>query len=110
MLTVQFTVAGVSCIGLNGGPAFKQSEAFSFQISTEDQEETDRYWNAIVGNGGEESACGWCKDRWGVSWQITPRVLMDAMAAGGAEAKRAFDAMMDMKKIDVATIEAARRG
>ncbi len=110
VLTVQFTVAGVSCIGLNGGPAFKQSEAFSFQISTEDQEETDRYWNAIVGNGGEESACGWCKDRWGVSWQITPRVLMDAMATGGAEAKRAFDAMMDMKKIDVATIEAARRG
>ena len=110
VLTVQFTVAGVSCIGLNGGPTFKHSEAFSFQISTEDQEETDRYWNAIVGNGGEESACGWCKDKWGVSWQITPRVLMDAMAAGGAEAKRAFDAMMDMKKIDVAAIEAARRG
>ncbi len=110
VLTVQFTVAGIPCIGLNGGPVFKQSEAFSFQISTEDQEETDRYWNAIVGNGGEESACGWCKDRWGVSWQITPRVLMEAMAAGGAEAKRAFDAMMDMKKIDVAAIEAARRG
>ncbi|CDN95034.1 MULTISPECIES: VOC family protein [Agrobacterium tumefaciens complex] len=110
VLMVQFTVAGVACIGLNGGPAFKQSEAFSFQISTEDQEETDRYWNAIVGNGGEESACGWCKDKWGISWQITPRVLMEAMAAGGAEAKRAFAAMMDMKKIDVATIEAARRG
>jgi predicted 3-demethylubiquinone-9 3-methyltransferase (glyoxalase superfamily) len=110
VLMVQFTVAGVACIGLNGGPAFKQSEAFSFQISTEDQEETDRYWNAIVGNGGEESACGWCKDKWGISWQITPRVLMEAMAAGGAEAKRAFAAMMEMKKIDVAAIEAARRG
>lgn len=110
VLMVEFTVAGVSCIGLNGGPTFKHTEAFSFQISTEDQEETDRYWNAIVGNGGEESACGWCKDRWGISWQITPRVLMEAMSAGGAEAKRAFVAMMDMKKIDVATIEAARRG
>lgn len=110
VLMVQFTVAGVPCIGLNGGPTFKHSEAFSFQISTEDQEETDRYWNAIVGNGGEESACGWCKDKWGISWQITPRVLMEAMAAGGAEAKRAFTAMMDMKKIDVAAIEAARRG
>ncbi len=110
VLTVEFTVAGVACIGLNGGPAFKQSEAFSFQIETEDQEETDRYWNAIVGNGGAESACGWCKDRWGVSWQITPRVLTEAMAAGGDEAKRAFDAMMEMKKIDVAAIEAARRG
>lgn len=110
VLMVAFTVAGIPCIGLNGGPAFRHSEAFSFQISTEDQEETDRYWNAIVGNGGEESACGWCKDRWGVSWQITPRVLMEAMAAGGAEARRAFGAMMDMKKIDVAAIEAARRG
>ncbi|MBW9071123.1 VOC family protein [Agrobacterium pusense] len=110
VLMVQFTVAGVTCIGLNGGPQFKHSEAFSFQISTEDQEETDRYWNAIVGNGGQESACGWCKDKWGISWQITPRVLMDAMAAGGAEARRAFTAMMDMKKIDVAAIEAARRG
>ena len=98
------------CIGLNGGPAFKQSEAFSFQIATDDQEETDRYWNAIVGNGGQESACGWCKDKWGVSWQITPRVLTEAMAAGGDEAKRAFEAMMDMKKIDVAKIKAARRG
>jgi predicted 3-demethylubiquinone-9 3-methyltransferase (glyoxalase superfamily) len=110
VLTVEFTVAGIPCIGLNGGPAFKHNEAFSFQIATDDQEETDRYWSAIVGNGGQESACGWCKDRWGVSWQITPRVLTDALAAGGAEAKRAFDAMMDMKKIDVAAIEAARRG
>jgi predicted 3-demethylubiquinone-9 3-methyltransferase (glyoxalase superfamily) len=110
VLVVEFTVAGIACIGLNGGPTFKHSEAFSFQISTEDQEETDRYWNAIVGNGGQESECGWCKDRWGISWQITPRVLMEAMAAGGAEAKRAFDAMMTMQKIDVAAIEAARRG
>ena len=110
VLMVEFTVVGVACIGLNGGSVFKQSEAFSFQISTEDQEETDRYWHAIVGNGGQESECGWCKDRWGVSWQITPRVLMDAMAAGGAQAKRAFDAMMTMKKIDVAAIEAARLG
>ncbi len=110
VLTVDFTVCGVPCIGLNGGPVFKQTEAFSFQIATDDQAETDRYWNAIVGNGGQESACGWCKDRWGVSWQITPRVLTDAMAAGGAEAKRAFDAMMTMKKIDVAAIERARRG
>ena len=110
VLVVEFTVAGIPCIGLNGGPAFKQTEAFSFQISTEDQEETDRYWNAIVGNGGSESACGWCKDRWGVNWQITPRVLMEAMAAGGPEAKRAFDAMMDMTKIDVGLIEKARRG
>jgi len=109
VLTVAFTVAGVHCLGLNGGPMFKRSEAFSFQISTEDQEETDRYWNAIVGNGGEESACGWCKDR-GISWQITPRTLTEALAAGGDEAKRAFDAMMQMKKIDVAAIEAARRG
>jgi predicted 3-demethylubiquinone-9 3-methyltransferase (glyoxalase superfamily) len=110
VLTVEFTVCGIPCIGLNGGPGFEQSEAFSFQIATDNQEETDRYWNAIVGNGGEESACGWCKDRWGLSWQITPRALTDAMAAGGAEAKRAFDAMMSMKKIDVAAIEAARRG
>ena len=98
-----------ACIGLNGGPVFKQSEAFSFQIATDDQEETDRYWNAIVGNGGQESACGWCKDKWGLSWQITPRVLTEAMAAGGDEAKRAFEAMMDMRKIDVAKIKAARR-
>lgn len=110
VLTVEFTVCGIPCIGLNGGPVFKQSEAFSFQIATEDQEETDRYWNAIVGNDGKESECGWCKDRWGISWQITPRTLSDAMAAGGAEAKRAFDAMMTMKKIDVAAIDAARRG
>src|SRR6201994_1465281 len=110
VITVEFTVAGVPCIGLNGGPMFKHSEAFSFQISTDNQEETDRYWNAIVGNGGQESDCGWCKDKWGLSWQITPRVLTDALAAGGAEAKRAFDAMMTMKKIDVAKIENARRG
>jgi predicted 3-demethylubiquinone-9 3-methyltransferase (glyoxalase superfamily) len=100
----------VSCIGLNGGPTFKHNEAFSFQIATEDQEETDRYWNAIVSNDGQESACGWCKDKWGVSWQITPRVLMQALTAGGNEAKRAFDAMMGMKKIDIAAIEAARWG
>lgn len=110
VLTVDFTVVGISCIGLNGGPTFKHSEAFSFQIATDDQEETDRYWNAIVGNGGQESQCGWCKDRWGISWQITPRVLTEAMAAGGDEAKRAFAAMMTMGKIDVAAIEAARRG
>src|SRR4029450_12559918 len=110
VLVVEFTVAGIPCIGLNGGPAFKHSEAFSFQIATDDQEETDRYWNAIVGNGGWESDCGWCKDKWGVSWQITPRVLTEAMAVGGDEARRAFEAMMDMKKIDVAAIEAARRG
>ena len=110
VLTVVFTVFGIPCLGLNGGPDFQQSEAVSFQIATDDQEETDRYWNAIVGNGGQESACGWCKDKWGVSWQITPRALSEAMAAGGAEAKRAFDAMMTMKKIDIATIEAARRG
>ena len=110
VLTVEFTVAGIPCVGLNGGTAFRQSEAFSFQIATDDQEETDRYWNAIVGNGGQESMCGWCKDRWGLSWQITPRVLTEAMAAGGGEAQRAFAAMMEMKKIDVAAIEAARKG
>lgn len=110
VLTVEFTVCGIPCMGLNGGPMFKQSEAFSFQISTDNQEETDRYWNAIVGNGGQESECGWCKDRWGVSWQITPRTLMEAFAVGGAEGKRAFDAMMTMRKIDVAKIDAARRG
>ena len=110
VLTVEFTVTGIPCLGLNGGPTFKHSEAFSFQIATDDQDETDRYWNAIVGNGGQESACGWCKDKWGVSWQITPRILMEALATGGDEAKRAFDAMMDMRKIDVAAIEAARRG
>ncbi len=110
VLTVDFIVAGIPCMGLNGGPTFKQTEAFSFQIATDNQEETDRYWNAIVNNGGKESACGWCKDRWGVSWQITPRTLTEAMRAGGAEAKRAFDAMMTMQKIDVAKIDAARRG
>ena len=109
-LTVEFTVIGIPCIGLNGGPMFKHSEAFSFQIATEDQEETDRYWNAIVGNGGAESMCGWCKDKWGLSWQITPRALTGAMMAGGEVAQRAFAAMMTMKKIDVAAIEAAVRG
>jgi predicted 3-demethylubiquinone-9 3-methyltransferase (glyoxalase superfamily) len=110
VLTVEFTVAGIPCLGLNGGPAFKHSEAFSLQIATDNQEETDRYWNAITGNGGTESACGWCKDRWGLSWQITPRALTDAMAAGGDQAKRVFAAMMGMQKIDIAKIEAARRG
>ena len=110
VLTVEFTVMGIPCLGLNGGPAFRHSEAFSFQVATEDQEETDRTWNAIVGNGGEESQCGWCRDRWGLSWQITPRVLSEAMAAGGADAERAFAAMMTMAKIDIAAIEAARRG
>ena len=110
VLVVHFTVIGIPCIGLNGGPAFRQREAFSFQIATEDQAETDRYWNALTGNGGQESACGWCKDRWGLSWQITPRTLTEAMAAGGAEAQRAFAAMMTMRKIDVAAIDAARRG
>ncbi|RZA18841.1 MAG: VOC family protein [Lysobacteraceae bacterium] len=111
VLTVDFTVMGIPCIGLNGGPAFKQSEAFSFQVATDDQAETDRYWNAIVGNGGQESECGWCKDRWGLSWQITPRVLTEAFTgADRAVAKRAFEAMMTMRKIDVAKIEAAVRG
>ena len=110
VITVQFTVMGIPCIGLNGGPMFKHSEAFSFQVATDDQVETDRYWNAIVGNGGRESMCGWCQDRWGIHWQITPRTLTDALAAGGAEAKRAFEAMMTMQKIDVAKIDAARRG
>ena len=111
VLTVEFTVVGIPCLGLNGGPAFKRSEAFSFQIVTDNQGETDRYWNAIVNNGGTESACGWCKDRWGLSWQITPRVLLDATTdPDRAAAKRAFEAMMKMKKIDIAAIEAARRG
>ena len=110
VLTVAFTIIGIPCVGLNGGPRFRHSEAFSFQIATGSQEETDRYWNAIVDGGGEESMCGWCKDKWGLFWQITPRVLIDAMAAGGETAKRAFDAMITMKKIDVATIEAAVRG
>ena len=110
VLTVQFTVLGIPCLGLNGGPVFTHSEAFSFQVATDDQAETDRYWDAIVGNGGAESACGWCKDRWGLNWQITPRVLTEAMAEGGAKAERAFAAMMEMQKIDVAKIEAAVRG
>ena len=111
VLTVEFTVTGISCLGLNGGPAFRHSEAFSFQVTTADQEETDRYWNAIVGNGGEESACGWCKDKWGLSWQITPLVLIEAITdPDRAAAKRAFEAMMLMGKIDVAAIEAAREG
>ena len=110
VLTVDFTVCGIPCLGLNGGPEFKHNEAFSFQIATDTQEETDRYWTAIVGTGGADSVCGWCKDRWGLSWQITPRALTDALAAGGDQARRAFAAMMTMKKIDVAAIEAARRG
>jgi predicted 3-demethylubiquinone-9 3-methyltransferase (glyoxalase superfamily) len=111
VLTLEFTVRGVRCLGLNGGPAGGHSEAFSFQVITEDQAETDRYWNAIVGNGGVESACGWCKDKWGLSWQITPRVLLEATTdSDRAAAKRAFEAMMTMGKIDIATIEAARRG
>ena len=111
VLTVQFTVLGIACLGLNGGPAFKHSEAFSFQVATDDQEETDRYWNALVGNGGQESACGWCRDKWGLSWQITPRALTEAFRdPDRAAAKRAFDAMMTMRKIDIAAIEAARRG
>jgi predicted 3-demethylubiquinone-9 3-methyltransferase (glyoxalase superfamily) len=110
IITVEFTVLGIPCLGLNGGPAFKHNEAFSFQVATDNQEETDRYWNAIVGNGGQESACGWCKDRWGISWQITPRTLTEAIAAGGGEARRAFAAMMEMTRIDVAKIDAARRG
>ena len=111
VLTVAFTVLGIPCIGLNGGPHFKHSEAFSFQVATDDQAETDRLWNAIVGNGGQESDCGWCKDKWGLSWQITPRVLTEAYTGTDpAAAKRAFDAMMTMRKIDVAAIEAAIRG
>ncbi len=111
VLTVEFTVMGIPCLGLNGGPAFKQSEAFSFQVATNDQAETDRYWNAIVGNGGEESMCGWCKDKWGLSWQITPVALTKAVTnPDPAVAKRAFEATMEMRKIDIATIEAACRG
>ena len=111
ILTVEFTVLGVACLGLNGGPAFKHNEAFSFQVATEDQEETDRYWNAIVGNGGQESQCGWCKDKWGISGQITPIALTNAYtSADRAAAKRAFNAMMTMRKIDIARIEAAFRG
>jgi 2-polyprenyl-6-hydroxyphenyl methylase/3-demethylubiquinone-9 3-methyltransferase len=111
VLTVEFTVMGIPCIGLNGGPAFQHDEAFSFQVATDDQAETDRLWNAIIDNGGQASACGWCKDRWGVSWQITPRVLIAAVTNPDRQAaKRAFDAMMEMSKIDIATIEAALRG
>lgn len=110
VLTVEFTVLGTRCLGLNGGPMFRHSEAFSFQVATDDQAETDRYWDAITGNGGEESACGWCRDRWGISWQITPRVLTDAIAGGGPPAKRVFEAMMGMGKIDIAAIEVALRG
>jgi len=109
VLTVSFTVLGVPCLGLNGGPANFHSEAFSFQVSTEDQAETDRYWDAIVGNGGTASACGWCKDRWGISWQITPSILMEALDVGGETARRAFEAMLDMTRIDVAKIDAAIR-
>jgi 2-polyprenyl-6-hydroxyphenyl methylase/3-demethylubiquinone-9 3-methyltransferase len=110
-LTVPFTVMGIPCLGLNGGPAFKPNEAFSFQIATADQAETDRYWDAIVGNGGQESACGWCKDRWGISWQITPIVLTQGLADPDREAaRRMFEAMMGMTKIDIAALEAARRG
>jgi predicted 3-demethylubiquinone-9 3-methyltransferase (glyoxalase superfamily) len=109
VITVTFELMGIACVGLNGGPAFPHTEAFSFQVATDDQAETDRYWQAIVGNGGQESQCGWCKDKWGVNWQITPRVLTEAMAAGGERARRAFEAMMPMRKIDVAAIEAAVR-
>ncbi|MFO1254257.1 MAG: VOC family protein [Sphingomonadaceae bacterium] len=110
-LTVEFTVLGLKCVGLNGGPIFKHSEAFSFQVATDSQEETDRYWNAIVNHGGEESACGWCKDKWGLSWQITPRVLTDGMADPDPEVRqRVFKTMMTMRKIDHAAIEAAARG
>ena len=109
VLTVQFTVLGIPCLGLNGGPEFKHSEAFSFQVATDDQQETDRLWQAIVGNGGQASACGWCKDKWGLSWQITPRVLIDAITDPNPEAaRRAFEAMMTMEKIDIAVIEAAQ--
>lgn len=111
VLTVDFTVAGIPCVGLNGGPAFAQTEAFSFQIATDDQAETDRLWNAIIDNGGKASECGWCKDRWGVSWQITPRILVAGVTnKDPAIAKRVFDAMMTMQKIDIAKIEAAMKG
>ena len=111
VLTVEFTVLGIPCLGLNGGPAFRHSEAFSFQVATDDQAETDRLWNAIIDHGGQASACGWCKDKWGLSWQITPRALTAAIAdPDPAAAKRAFDSMMQMTKIDIAAIEAARRG
>ena len=110
VLTVEFTVMGIPCLGLNGGPAFKHTEAFSFQVATDNQEETDRYWNAIVGNGGQESDCGWCKDRFGLSWQITPRRLTELITKGGETSKRAFDAMMTMRKIDIAALDRAVEG
>ena len=111
ILTVEFTVVGIPCLGLNGGPHVKHSDAFSFQIATDDQAETDRLWDAIIGNGGQASACGWCKDKWGLSWQITPRALTDALVdPDPAAARRAFAAMMEMGKIDIARLEAARRG
>ena len=111
VLTVEFTVLGIPCLGLNGGPTFKHTEAFSFQVATTSQAETDRYWNALVGNGGEESQCGWCKDKWGVSWQITPVVLTQGVTDPDPDvAARVFTAMMQMQKIDIAAIEAARRG
>ncbi|HTR84192.1 MAG TPA: VOC family protein [Reyranella sp.] len=110
VITVEFTVFGTPCMGLNGGPQFKHSEAFSFMIETADQAETDKYWDAIVGNGGQENPCGWCKDRWGISWQITPRLMMESLRAGGEAGRRVFQAMMPMKKIDIAKIEAARKG
>ncbi|WP_180015505.1 VOC family protein [Acinetobacter sp. YH16031] len=111
VITVNFTVLGIPCIGLNGGPEFKHNEAFSFQVATQDQEETDRYWNAIVNNSGQESECGWCKDKWGISWQIIPMVLLEASySSDPVVAKRVFDAMLKMKKIDVAIIQAAVRG
>ena len=109
-ITVDFTVMGRAFSGLNGGPMFKPNESVSFMVLTDDQAETDKYWNAIVGNGGAESQCGWCKDKWGFSWQITPRAMIEALQAGGEGGKRAFEAMMSMQKIDVAKIEAARRG
>jgi len=111
VLTVEFTVLGVHCVGLNGGPQFKHSEAFSFQVLTDNQAETDQYWNALIAQGGTESQCGWCKDPWGISWQITPRALLEALRDPDPHAaRRAFDAMMDMTKIDIAALEAARRG
>lgn len=110
VLVVEFSVCGIPCIGLNGGPNFPQTEAFSFQIATDTQDETDRYWNAIIGNGGSANDCGWCKDRFGVNWQITPHTLTEALAKGGDEGRRAFAAMMTMQKIDIAAIDAARRG
>ena len=110
VLMVEFTVLGTRCLGLNGGPGFPQTQAFSFQVVTDDQEQTDRYWDALTSDGGEESMCGWCRDRWGVWWQITPQALLDAMAGGGDSARRAFESIEPMRKLDIATIEAAARG